>query len=497
MKKRYVVSIALGLMCLVMAIAIIGFEDAIVQPEKHESQSALGGVVLNQPYQTVSSGHERTRYAIDASYDDQAQTVKGKVSVHVPNHDVKKRDELYFHLFPNAFHSWEHNRAAAPTKEGHIDVTNVRVGGVAVKPSIKKTLMKLTLPEPLPANKKAEVEMDFTVQIPQGAMRLNHVDQTAFLAQWYPMLAAYDEAGWHTDPYTTIGDPFYTHMADFVVSLKVPQGYRVISSAADHDKMATPIKLEQKNVRDFAVVITKDYKVKREKVGDTEVNVWYREQMNDIIDELSNAAKKGLTFFNDKFGQYPYSEVDVVLGETGYGIAGMEYPGLVTSLDRVSTRDGEQAAVNVIVHELAHQWWYGMVGNNQVEEPWLDEGLTTFSESLYMREVEGRPEKPLYKQAALSSDKVNRKKGLTVVQPVYAYPEQLYGLMVYARPAAMLWDLSERIGQDQVVKILRTYYERYRNKIATTEDFIETAIDTSGEDLRPFFDRWLYFRDNE
>lgn len=467
-----------------------------MQKEKPPHQSTIAHTSDDKTYREVSSEHERTHYEIDVSYDDQLQKVTGTLHVHVPNHHIESRKEMYFHLFPNAFRDWEYNEAAAPKKEGFIDVANVTINGESVRPSIQKTLMKLDLPEPLPVGKKAEVQMDFTLQIPQGAMRLNYVDQTAFLAQWYPMLAVYDEQGWHTDPYTTIGDPFYTQMADYTVTLSVPEGFRVISSADDHDTLTTSVKLTQKNMRDFAVVITKDYEVKSGKVDGTEVHVWYREQMDDVIDEMFTAAKNSLSFFNEQFGRYPYSEIDVVLGETGYGIAGMEYPGLITSLDRLVTRDGEQAAVNVVAHELAHQWWYGIVGNNQPQEPWLDEGLTTFSESLYMSEVEGKPQKELYERVAVNSDKVNEKKGLTVVEPLYAYPEQLYGLMVYARPAAMLWDLSDQIGQEQVIKIMRKYYEQYRYKIASTEDFIQTATDTNGKDLRPFFDKWLYFQED-
>lgn len=439
----------------------------------------------------------RTAYRIHARYDDDKQMIHGDIQVEVPNGSNEPWQDMYFHLFPNAFRDWEFKKAAAPKTKGKMDVTNVSVNGIDVKPHVEKTLMKIDLPNPLPAHKKAVIEMDFNVQIPEGALRLNHVDRTVFLAQWYPMLAAHDDEGWHTDPYTAIGDPFYTQMADFTVTFEVPAGYRVISTADDRHNdrdISSAITVSQQNVRDFAAVITKDYERKSGRVGDTKVNVWFRDSMADVVDELFAAATKGLEFFNRKFGTYPYPEIDVVLGETGHGIAGMEYPGLVTSLDRVVTQDGEEPAIHVVVHELAHQWWYAVVGNNQVQEPWLDEGLTTFSESLYMSEVEGRPERQLYEQAAVRSNQVHDQKGLTVVQPVYDYPEPLYALMVYARPAAMMWELSEQIGQDNVAKILNTYYKRFRNQIATTEDFIQVACEVSGEDLRPFFDQWLYFR---
>lgn len=489
MKKRYVISGLAGLLCLLTAMGIMWQSAAL-----RDASATVASVA--PAYKNVSSDSERTVYKIDARYDDTSKTVTGHMRVLVPNGSETPWERLVFHVYPNVFREWEFSDAAAPQSEGGINVTDVTVGGLAADAKVDHTIMEIALPEPLAAGQKTEVGMAFTLQLPEGGMRLNHTGQTAFLAQWYPMLAVYGQEGWHRDPYTETGDPFFTEMADFHVSLNVPKGYEVISTADDSKyKKQKTTTLSQRNVRDFAVVITKDYKSKSGKVGDTDVHLWYTDKMHDVADEMLAAAENGLAFFNETFGSYPYPEIDVVLGESGHGIAGMEYPGLVTSIDRVVTREGEAPATQVVAHELAHQWWYGLVGSNQVKEPWLDEGLTTFSESLYMREVEGEDERAWFRQVKDKSDEIHEKKGLTVVERLYDYPEQLYALMVYARPAAMMWDLVEKIGQDRVMEILRTYFERYQYRIATTEDFIQVASDVSGEDLRPFFDKWLYFRE--
>lgn len=478
-----------GVLVIVFAVTVFVVSSSFAE------RSAIGAASDKVQYESVTKSNERPAYRITARFDEKTGLLSGQMRVQVPNISSKRWSSIYFNLYPNAFRDWEFHEAAAPTKEGYIDVSDVKVNGVPVQPFIHKTVMKVNLPEPLPGRKRARVDMNFTLQLPRGGMRLNYVENTAFLAQWYPMLAQYDEEGWHKNPYTTVGDPFYSGMADFQVVFHVPRGYRVISSADDrNNRTEGVVTLSQQNVRDFAAVLTQDYKAKTVHVDGTAVNVWYRDAMADVTDELLRAATKGLRFFNEKFGQYSYAEIDVVLGETGRGIAGMEYPGLVTSVDRISTRYGEEPAVSVVVHELAHQWWYGMVGNNQAKEPWLDEGLTTFSESLFMSEVMGRPEREMYKQAAASSEQIHEKKGLTAVQMLYDYPEQLYGLMVYARPAAMLWDLTDRIGQDNVIRILQTYFRKYKNRIATTKDFIRVAEAVTGSDLRPFFNKWLYFR---
>ena len=290
--------------------------------------------------------------------------------------------------------------------------------------------------------------MDYELKLPKGGTRLNQFKNTAFLAQWYPMLAVKDKEGWHTDPYTTTGDPFYSRISDFEVTFEVPEGYRLITTASDYrEPVMKPVTLKQERVRDFAAVISKDYEPVEGKAGDIQVNLWYLKGMEEVAQELHDAAVSGMEFFSQHFGPYPYDEVDVVLGETGYGIAGMEYPGLVTSVDKIPTRQGERPAVNVVAHELAHQWWYAVVGNNQVKEPWLDEGLTTFSEFLFMKEKMGEDERGCWSKRRKELTKFIRRKGLPPLSPFTSIPILSTAMMVYTRPAAMMWALMDELGK--------------------------------------------------
>lgn len=458
--------------------------------------SLLTQVGWANPVQTTSSNVARPQYYIEATYHDQQDEVTEHVRVTIPAKDLALDKAIYFHLYPNAFRKWRFGEEAKPKKPGYIDVTNVKVDQMPTQPVIRETIMKVPLPKSLEKAKNITVEMDVKLRLPHGGTRLNTFKQTAFLAQWYPILAVKDQEGWHIDPYTSVGDPFYTQMSDFEVMFHLPKGYRVISTAKDHQSAnAAPVVLKQRNVRDFVAVLTKDYQVKRDKFGNINVNLWYLKGMEDVSTSLLKTAVTSMEFFTNKFGPYPYQEVDVVLGETGFGIAGMEYPGLVTSIPKLWTEKGESPAVNVVAHELAHQWWYGVVGNNQVKEPWLDEGLTTFSEFLYMQEKMKVDDRPLLKKASHQTDKIHQAVGITSVESLYRYPDSIYGLMVYIRPAAMLFQLCDQIGKDKVIQILSTYYQQYRYRIATTADFIRIANQVAKRDLTPFFDKWLYFKE--
>ncbi|SDW13457.1 Peptidase family M1 [Marininema mesophilum] len=439
---------------------------------------------------------ERPSYTIDAKYDDQQQMVTGHMSLKLPANHKGKLDELVFRLYPNAFRNWKWGAKSRPSAPGWLKVDHVRVNGARAETKTKETVLHVSLPKPLASGKTAEVTMDYQLKMPKGGTRLNVYGNTAFLAQWYPMLAVKDAAGWHDEPYTTTGDPFYTQMSDFNITFRVPQGYHLITSGRDIAEDAKgPITIKRDNVRDFAAVISKDYeRVQGKSEQGVNVNLWYLKGMEDVSQELHDAAVSAMDFFGKYFGKYPYEEVDVVLGETGYGIAGMEYPGLVTSVAKIPTKKGESPAINVVAHELAHQWWYGVVGNDQVKEPWLDEGLTTFSEFLFMHDQMGENEREFLTKVAERSDEVYKAKGVTSVESLDKYSDPIYALMVYARPAAMMWALMDKLGRDKVMKILSTYYDHYQFRTATTHDFIQTANKVAGKDLTDFFNRWLYFK---
>ena len=455
----------------------------------------LTGMTPNTALKEVTAYRDRPFYQIDTTFHPEKDELTGHMVVTLPEKRKEPQKEVYFRLYPNAFQDWKHGASSKPEKPGYIKVSKVKVDGKSVQADIKETVMKVDLQKALKDGQSARIEMDFLLHLPRGGMRLNVFKNTAFLAQWYPMLAVKDQNGWHTEPYTTTGDPFYSEISDFEVTFRLPKGYQVISTGKDKDQpVNSKITVKQDQVRDFAAVLTKDYRVQRGKYKDIQVNLWYMNGMEDVVKPLHEAAISGMKFYSEKFGPYPYEEIDVVLGETGEGIAGMEYPGLVTSIPKIGTKKGVGPAVNVVVHELAHQWWYGVVGNNQAKEPWLDEGLTTFSEFLYMQEKTNEDERGLLKKASEKADEIHQTAGITSAQPLYDYPDPVYGLMVYIRPAAMFYELMDEIGKEKVMEILKTYYHRYQYKVATTPDFIRTANEVAGKDLTPFFQKWLYFK---
>ncbi|MFT9488103.1 M1 family metallopeptidase [Tepidibacillus infernus] len=449
------------------------------------------------PYITIKRD-QIPSYLIDMIYHENTKKVTGNMKVMVPNRTTKPLDELYFHLYPNAFANWKWEEVTKPKTNGYLKVIKASINQIEAFPHQKDTLLKLNLPIPLQPNKAAMVEITFELKLPTRGLRLNQTPYSAYLAQWYPMLAVVDNQGWHIDPYTTTGDPFFSEIADFKVHVQVPEGYTVISSANDpHHEVANEkqVTLSQQKIRDFAMVITKEYESISGITKDgVKTNLWYLSDQQAVAPLLLGAATDAMQFFNESFGSYPMKEIDIVLANSGYGIAGMEYPGLVTSDAYIEEGKKKWPAYHVVAHELAHQWWYSTVGNNQIEEPWLDEGLTSFSEYLYTEQVLKRKNiDVLMKKIKQTTDQLSAEQNVSVLQSIYSYGD-LYGLFIYARPAAMLWELKEEFGDQKVKELLQTYYKNYRFKIASTEDFIQTANTVFNKDMSPFFNQWLITR---
>ena len=185
-----------------------------------------------------------------------------------------------------------------------------------------------------------------------------------------------DRNGWNLDPYYKVGDPFYSEVANYKVSITTPKEIivaasgKIISEREDGDKKT--YKIEGQLIRDFAWAASKDFVVKEKKVEDTIIKVYSINNDSKLINESLKIGENSIKIFNKIFGKYPYGWYSIVNTEFP---SGMEYPGIVFISNDYFHKYLIDILEKVIVHETAHQWWYGIVGNNQVDEAWLDEGL--------------------------------------------------------------------------------------------------------------------------
>ncbi len=451
---------------------------------------------------------EDSSYTIVASLDADNVLTASVTCKYVNNNDVPL-DELWFHLYPNAFRE---GAKVVPITDGEIstaypngksysklDITSVTVNGAARDITITGTdenVLSVALGKTLDPTEKITVKIDYTLKLPNVTHRFGYNGKTVNLANFYPIACVYRDGAFAADPYYSTGDPFFSECADYDVTLTVPEAYEgaftgVVQNKATADG-ATTYRVKANDVRDFAAVFGKFEKMSGV-AGTTIVNYYY---YDDIEPERAlNTAIDAVKTFDDLFGAYPYPEYTVV--QTKLLAAGMEYP----CLSMISDKYKGNAAGDVIIHETAHQWWYGVVGNDEVNNAWLDEAMAEYSTMLfYENNTEGYAYTFNGKRAdALSAYvlycETYKNNGLgdtSMTRAVNEYDDATeYAYMTYVKGALMLDDVRNTVGTAAFMRGLKSYYGDMKYEIAKPENLIGALEKSSKRKLNALFDSWL------
>lgn len=452
-----------------------------------------------------------TSYAISMSLDDEEKTLSGTEKVSFVNVAGEKLDHVCFHLYPRAFRKDAMVKpytaltyaTCFPNGEsfGDIEIKKVLVGGKEAKFSLigeDEDVLRIDLGFDLDVKKIVEIIIEFFVQIPNSTHRFGYFDGNINLGNWYPIVCTFSDGEFDTTPYYSIGDPFCSDVANYSVEFSFPQKYTLCSTGnlktevSGENKKA---KISAKAVRDFAMCLSEKAGVVSSNVGNTKVTYMGYEDDEDL-NKFLDVSKKAVEYFGRIFGEYPYSSLAIVKTPFVYG--GMEYPNIVFISDSI---DDESEYLKVIVHEIAHQWWYGVVGNNETTEAWLDESLSEYSTALFFKNNTGfGVEYNDIVRDALSSyllyvdvietirGDVNTKMNMSISEYKNDYE---YSYMVYVKGVIMFDSLSSAVGEKKVVAGLKKYYQNNKFKIATKNDFYSAFKSACHKDLEGFFEGYL------
>jgi len=491
---------------------------------------------------TLPAWQQSVAYKIDVSLSTMEHTLTGQESLTYRNNSPDTLKEIWFHVYPNAYRD---NRSAfaresycdgsyrfffAPKKErGYMEIRDLRMSALPIPPvgyEIKDTEMKVVLPRAIAPGDSAAFQINFLVKIPALFSRLGHVGKHYEISQWYPKVVVYDEKGWHPDGYHVLGE-FYGEFGTFDVRVKADTdlvfgstGVQMLTGecgmsgaccegegamSEGSGKAGRSIRFQAENVHDFAWVADGKYRVLEDSIDGTLIRVLYLPKHEKAWKKVPRYAKDALTLFEKWYGRYPYKTLTVADGSLKAG-GGMEYPNLV--IISMGGAGPTRALELAVTHEIAHQWFYGMLGSNEMDEAWLDEGMATFSEIRYLEEKYGRkanlleggifrtffPEAEdrflyhsLYYLAATNGvEEPALKKS-------YTYREGLtYAAANYAKPALMLLELKREVGDSAFDKAMKAYVEKYQYKHPRSEDFFNTFDREAGTDLSPLMRRWLF-----
>lgn len=442
-------------------------------------------------------------YDIVCEYDENSYTLTCEQNVNYVNNSNNTLNEICFFLYPNSFKEIAVSNAyydrAYPNGDsfGDIEIESVKIGDKDAEFNIEnEAILNVTLFNELFPNENIEINLSYVVTLANVCHRLGYGDNAVNFGNFYPILCVYDD-GFVKNSFASNGDPFYSDIANYNVQITFPSNYtlatsgEVLRSTNENSKTTTEIKGEK--LRDFCFVLSTKFVVISKTINDVNVNYYYYDDEN--AEEYLTLACEVIEEFSSSFGDYPYKNVNVV--KTNFCFGGMEYPNLVYISDEIA--DAETYRY-VIVHELAHQWWYSLVGNNEYEEAWLDESLTEYSTALFFERhdyglnyddiIAGADSTyklfvDVYSNVLGDVDEsMNRNLGEFETEPEYVN-------CVYTKGVLMYDSLRKTLGDSKFFKCLKDYFENFRYKNASGADLINSFSSSSHRNLEGYFSSWL------
>ncbi|MCB0763689.1 MAG: M1 family metallopeptidase [Flavobacteriales bacterium] len=498
---------------------------------------------------------QQVDYRIAVRLDDVAHELHASEGFTYTNNSPHTLDTLWVHLWPNAYRD-RHTALceqmdrtgdldlhfATQEERGWIDSLDFRTNGEKLTWGYHPKhgdIGWIKLAAPLVPGASTEITTPFRVKIPDGKFsRLGHTGQAYYITQWYPKPAVFDAQGWHAMPYLTLGE-FYSEFGSFDVSITLPANYVVgatgvlddpVESAWMDERAEEPLtmtfsggsagfppsdartktlRFTQDRVHDFAWFADKRFQVRKSGIdlprSGRHVTTWalFTPKNATLWNDAATYVDESVKHYSALVGEYPYDACTAVDGTISAG-GGMEYP-MVTIIGNMESREGLD---NVIAHEVGHNWFYGILGSNERDHPWMDEGMNSFLELRYMR--------VRYPHGRLSIDvpfirkqlneitdatrfqsemgyRLNARRNLD--QPLSLtsddYTEINYGTMVYMKTTLVFDHLLAYLGEEMMDRCMHAYFEEWKFKHPQPSDVRAVFERESGKDLTWVFGEML------
>ncbi|MGD2165136.1 MAG: M1 family metallopeptidase [Anaerolineae bacterium] len=435
-----------------------------------------------------------TVYEIDLQIADDLLTIEGRQRLCYTNREDEPLDEIYFRLFPNIL-------------GGATTVSDVRVDSRDVQPSyeLAESAMRVPVGTGLQPGDSAVVEMDFEVEVAtemEGSYGLFGLfDGTLSLHEVYPVIPVYDDEGWNVELPPPSGDITYYDVSFYRVQVRTPADLVVVASgvevAREEGTEDQTLTFAAGPARGFYLAASREYTSVTESTGETTINSYALVGQEEAAGMALEFAVRALTSFGERFGAYPYTEFDVV--STPMMALGMEYPGIVAVTRQVYSLDDEVRGVSAPImmegtvgHEVAHQWFYNLVGNDQIDEPWLDEALAQYLTGLYYLDRYGERGYEGWRGSWLDRWERVDRAAIPIGLPVAEYETGAYGAVVYGRGPLFIEALAKEMEPETFEAFLRDYVETHAWDIGTGEAFKGLAEKHCQCDLTPLFREWVY-----
>jgi hypothetical protein len=492
---------------------------------------------------------QEVHYKIIVSLNDTTHTLRGTEELIYINHSPDSLTFLWFHIWPNAYrdkstalfrqmsdlgisyprHKFNHDN-------GFIDSLLFLADGQTVKtePDPRNPdVIKLILPQRLLPGQSTRLTTPFFVKIPIYFSRMGHVGQSYMITQWYPKPAVYDRKGWHPFPYLEQGE-FYSEFGTFEVQISLPAAYTVAATGvmesgkelesykklgrhnnlpgsvpelyhSSSSLLMKTLDFHAEQVHDFAWFADKDFIISYDTMmlpsGKTIDAFAYYHGLNPEWKNSVLFIKDAVAHYSDWIGEYEYPVVNAVEGPANGSAGGMEYP-MITLI--TSPHAGAADLDGIITHEVGHNWFYGMLGTNERDHPWMDEGINTYYEFLYEAEKYRNNTSLGFLVRKSSSNLtaedvqslvysgVNRlPTRIAIENPATAFDPKEYAWVEYYKTALWMYIMEQTIGKEKFNQGMHAYFRDWKFKHPYPEDMqasLELATQTG---LQAIFDLLL------
>ncbi|QCT00832.1 peptidase M1 membrane alanine aminopeptidase [Paenibacillus algicola] len=507
-----------------------GTADPAFGPESGTAPSAVKAPLSPPKVQpdlpAPALSNRLVEYHMDVRLTPEENQLTGTQTLTWTHPGKKAVTELYFHLYPNAFASKDTTfmkesggRLRSDTMPqdgfGSMSITEVKTtDGLSLLHRLQyvqpddgnindQTLVKLRLPRPVKGGESITLHLGFQVELPKIFARMGSAGDFTMAGQWFPKLSVYEpagtrgasEEGWNLHQYHGNSE-FYADFGIYSVRIRVPEHYIVAATGFPTKSAVTSdgekiYQFYADDVHDFAWVASPDFIAAEEAfsapgVPGVKIKLYLDPLHKHLKDRYFDAAKAALKSYSKWYGTYPYSTLSIVVPpEEGNGAGGMEYPTLITAFGAKDDSPGYELE-RTVIHEIGHQYFYGMIASNEFEEAWLDEAFTSYAEEKVMELEYG-----LTPNTAAQAASIAKPSSLT--QEAWKYgSHQHYAQNVYTRGKLVLQDIQRHVGAKTMERIMKAYAQKYRFKHPTTADFQQVVEQITESSWQSYFDHYVY-----
>jgi hypothetical protein len=483
-------------------------------------------------------------YKISVVLDPSQKTLNGKETLTWRNTSPDRVSELQFHLYLNAFknsrstfmkESGGQSRGARmdATEWGWTDITSmVTADGEDLTRRMEfihpdddnsedQTVVRVPLSKPLLPGQSLQLMIAFKAKLPKVFARTGFSQNFYMVGQWFPKIGVYEAAG---QRYATKGQwnchqfhsntEFFADYGVYDVDMTVPKEFvlgatGVLVSSKDNGDGTKTVTHHAEDVHDFAWTASPLYLDLTEQWRDVKIRVLMQPQRAHQAERYFQSAKIALEYFDKHVGKYPYPNLTIVdPAYGGMGAAGMEYPTLITSESLWGAGTWVHLAETAVIHEFGHQYWYGLVGNNEFEEAFLDEGFNQYTETRITDETYGTKNSMLnlpgfslgdLESSRLAYTSMSNPKIAPTATFGWLFKQGGYGTLTYQKSALFMTTFDRLVGRAVMDTIMKTYFERWKFKHPCWRDFLAVVNEVVpkyhgtkfGKDLSWYFDQVL------